>query len=148
KTATVSLMNAGSASVQISKMAVTGQAFAINWTSDLPIAIPAGGNYPVNLQFAPTAMGTATGQLVVTSASAPSGALVVGLDGTGSNTSIVNPAVASLACVNTSVTGSVTDPCTVTLSATAPTGGLSVSLSSNRTAVTIPASILVPAGAT
>ena len=46
------------------------------------------------------------------------------------------------------MTGSGTDACTVTLNAAAPSGGLVVSLSSNSTAVTVPATVTVPANST
>jgi len=54
----------------------------------------------------------------------------------------------ALSCANTSIAGSGTDACTVTLNTAAPTGGFIVSLSSNKTAVTVPASVTVAAGAT
>jgi Cep192 domain 4 len=46
------------------------------------------------------------------------------------------------------MTGAGTDACTVTLSAAAPTGGMTVSLSSSSASATVPASVTVAAGAT
>ena len=46
------------------------------------------------------------------------------------------------------MTGAGTDSCTVTLNVAAATGGFAVSLSSNNSAVTVPASVTVAAGAT
>ncbi|HEY1648184.1 MAG TPA: choice-of-anchor D domain-containing protein [Terracidiphilus sp.] len=46
------------------------------------------------------------------------------------------------------MSGAGTDSCTVTLNAAAATGGLAVGLASNNTAVTVPASVTVAAGAT
>ena len=56
--------------------------------------------------------------------------------------------LSTLSCSNASMTGSVTDACTVTLSGAAPSGGLSVSLSSSSGAVTVPTTVTVPANAT
>lgn len=58
------------------------------------------------------------------------------------------PVLSALSCVSASMSGSGSDACTVTLSAAAPTGGQSVSLSSSDNAVTVPASVLVQASAT
>jgi hypothetical protein len=55
--------------------------------------------------------------------------------------------LSAFSCTNTSMTGSGTNACTVTLSAAAPAGGLSVGLSSNNTAVTVPATVTVAANA-
>lgn len=52
----------------------------------------------------------------------------------------------SLTCASSSLTGAATDVCTVTLSAGAPAGGLSVSLSSSGSSVTVPASVTIAAG--
>jgi hypothetical protein len=54
----------------------------------------------------------------------------------------------ALSCSSTSMTGSGTDSCTVTLSAAAPSGGLIVSLSSSNAAVTVPGTVTVPANTT
>ena len=45
------------------------------------------------------------------------------------------------------MTGSGTDDCTVTLAAAAPSGGVSVNLSSDNSAVTVPASVTVAGSA-
>jgi hypothetical protein len=57
-------------------------------------------------------------------------------------------ALSAVSCSSSSLTGSGTDSCTVTLSAAAPSGGLSVNLSSSNAAVTLPATVTVPANAT
>ena len=62
--------------------------------------------------------------------------------GTGSP---VTPA--SLTCTSNSLTGGAIDGCTVTLSAAAPAGGLSLALTSSSASVTVPASVSVAAGA-
>jgi len=57
-------------------------------------------------------------------------------------------ALSSISCSSTSMTGSGSDACSVTLTAAAPSGGLSVKLSSSNAAVTVPATVTVPAAAT
>ena len=54
----------------------------------------------------------------------------------------------ALSCNNASMTGSGTDACTVTLNVAATAGGLTVSLLSSSPAVTVPATVTVPANAT
>ena len=56
--------------------------------------------------------------------------------------------VSALQCSPASVTSGVTSTCTVTLSKAAPTGGSSVAVSDNSTALTVPSSMTVAAGAT
>jgi hypothetical protein len=58
------------------------------------------------------------------------------------------PVLSAISCGSASITGSGTDACTVTLNAAAPIGSLVVSLSSSNTAVTVPATVTVPANAT
>jgi hypothetical protein len=60
----------------------------------------------------------------------------------------VPAALSAVSCSSSSMTGSGTDTCTVTLSAAAPSGGLSVKLASSNSAVTVPATVTVPANAT
>jgi hypothetical protein len=62
---------------------------------------------------------------------------------------VVPPATLSaVSCTSSSMTGSGTDACTVTLSGAAPAGGMTVSLASNNSAVTVPATVTVAASAT
>ena len=56
--------------------------------------------------------------------------------------------VTDLQCAPTSIASGATSSCTVTLSKAASTGGAAVTLSSNNTAVKVPASVTVAAGAT
>ena len=55
--------------------------------------------------------------------------------------------LSALSCSSATVTGAVKDTCTASLTAVAPTDGLKVSLSRNDSAVTVPTSVTVPAGA-
>jgi Abnormal spindle-like microcephaly-assoc'd, ASPM-SPD-2-Hydin len=59
----------------------------------------------------------------------------------------VAAALSALSCTNASMTQSGSDSCTVTLTASAGSGGLSVSLMSSNAAVTVPATVVVPANA-
>src|ERR1017187_5722911 len=144
---TVSLLNGSSAPVEIDQLSLTGQSFSLAGPSTLPITIGAGGTYDLNVQFDPTAAGAATGQLTIASNSSTNAKLVISLSGTGM---AATPAAAlsALFSSNASIAGSGTDACSVTLTAAAPSGGLSVSLSSTNAAVTVPASVTVPANAT
>ncbi len=56
--------------------------------------------------------------------------------------------VSTLACSPTSLGQSAVSTCTITLTQTAPTGGASVTLTSNNASLTVPASVTVAAGAT
>jgi hypothetical protein len=53
--------------------------------------------------------------------------------------------LSALACGSTSITGSESVPCTITLNTPAPTGGQNVSLSSSNAAVVIPSTVIVTA---
>jgi len=140
----VSLVNGGSAPVEITKLNLTGQPFSVVASSDLPVTIAAGGTYSLNVQFNPAATGTATGQLTVASNASTNGTAVIALTGTGM---AAQPALSALSCGNGAMTGSGTDACTVTLSTAAPTGGLIVNLTSSSSSVTVPSTVTIPAGA-
>jgi hypothetical protein len=144
---TVSLLNGSSAPVQITQLNLIGQPFSVGSPSHLPVTIAAGGTYSLNVQFNPAATGTATGQLTIASNSSTAGTPVINLSGTGT-TGTGSAALSALYCSSGTMTGSGTDACTVTLTAAAPDGGLSVSLSSSNAAVTLPSTVTVPANAT
>jgi hypothetical protein len=144
--ANVSLLNLGSAPIQISKLNITGKSFSVIGQNNLPITLAAGGGtYSLSVQFIPTVSGSAAGQLAITSDSSTNGTSVVGLSGTGV---AVAPDLSSLTCNSGSILGSGTDACSVTLNAPAASGGLTVDLASNNPFVTVPASVTVAAGAT
>jgi len=56
-------------------------------------------------------------------------------------------ALSGISCASNSMSGAGSDACTVTLTAAAGSGGLTVSLASSSSAVTVPASVTVPMGA-
>ena len=146
---TVSLLNKGSAPVQIVQLNLSGQPFSIVGSSSLPVTISAGATYAMNVQFNPAAAGTATGQLTVATDSSTTATPMIALSGTGTTAAAATAAALSaLYCTSGTMTGSGTDACTVTLTAAAPSGGLSVSLSSGSSAVTVPSTVMVPANST
>ncbi|HTW47474.1 MAG TPA: choice-of-anchor D domain-containing protein [Acidobacteriaceae bacterium] len=65
----------------------------------------------------------------------------------GRNAEGQTAAVSSLTCASGSLTGAGTDACTLTLTAPAPTGGLTVDLASNDTKVAVPSTVTVAAAA-
>jgi hypothetical protein len=137
----VSLSNQGTGTIEVSQLAVSGGAFALDSQVTLPISVPSGGAVSVNLKFDPSSMGSSDGQLTVTSnSSAPTA--MVRLHGNGTSP------LASLSCTSPSMTGAGTDACTVTLTSRASNGGQVVSLLSNNAAVIVPSTVTVPAQAT
>ncbi len=76
---TVTVSNPGSSAASVSSVSVTG---AFSQTNTCGTSIPAGGTCTVSVKFAPTATGSASGNLSVAS-SAPGSPLTVALSGTG-----------------------------------------------------------------
>ncbi len=164
--ASVSLMNTGSVSLQVTQIQVAGQQFSVGKLA-LPVTLAPGSSYALALHFSPTVEGDASGQVIVdsgpvtatassasTSAAggtpgAPGSTATIKLTGKGAKNSsgTSTASLSGLTCSSGSVTGAGSDACTVSLSAAAGSGGLAVSLSSNNSAVTVPSSVTVPAGA-
>lgn len=80
-TQTVTLKNTGTASLTISQATVTGSGFSINGLS-FPLTIAAGNTATLNVVFTPTAAGSASGSISLTS-NAPNSPMTVTLSGTG-----------------------------------------------------------------
>jgi hypothetical protein len=78
---TISLTNSGTASVVISRATVTGAGFSITGLS-APLTIPTGSNATFNAVFTPSASGSVTGSISLTS-NAPNSPLAIALSGTG-----------------------------------------------------------------
>ena len=140
----LALLNGSSAPVQITQLSLTGQFFSLVSPSDLPVTIAAGGTYSLNVQFNPADAGMATGQLTIASNASSSGAMVIGLRGTGATAG--GAILSSLSCTSSALIGSAADACTLILSAAAGSGGLTVSLASNNSAITVPSTVTVPVG--
>ena len=146
----VSLINQGTAPVQITNVSISGQSFSVSGAGDLPIAVAAGATFNLSVIFAPTAVGSASGQLSITNNSATDGQITVSLSGTGATASVPTlnaPTLSGLSCASSSFTGPATDSCAVTLSSAAGSGGISVGLASNDSAVTVPTAVTVASGA-
>ena len=153
---TASVTNSGQSPVVITSVNITNNSFGITDQLTLPLTLPAGNSLNLHIVFLPTAAGNVSAQVLISSgsstqlsaqgqASSSSGAEVtsIGLTGSGQSSSAFPPVLTSLSCANTSFTGSGSDNCTVTLNGVAPSGGVSVSLSSNDATVTVPSSVQV-----
>jgi hypothetical protein len=109
---TVTLSNGGKASVTISQATVTGTGFGISGLS-VPLTLAGGQSTGFSVSFAPTAGGSATGSVTVTS-NASTSPSTIGLSGTGVMPQLsATPASLSFGSVNV---GSTSAPQTVTLS--------------------------------
>jgi hypothetical protein len=162
----VTLVNYGSTAVNITDLKIDGNDFAVTISTSLPLSVAAnGGTFTVPLQFRPKGARDSAGILSVTTSSSTtfatassitfntpsttSSSLKVKLHGKGAVSSGTGgPALSSVSCGQTSITGPASDSCTVTLNAAAGSSGFVVNLTSDNSAVTVPASMTVPAGAT
>jgi len=82
-TATISLSNTGSASIQIDQIQLQGAAFALTGQNNAPVSVAAGNSYSLGVSFSPTSAGTTTGALVLTSSLSSDSQVTVALSGTG-----------------------------------------------------------------
>jgi hypothetical protein len=139
----VTLMSAGTAPLTISAATVTGAGFSMSGAS-FPLTLNQGQTAMLTVNFDPFATGAATGALTLTSNSSTNPSAVISLSGTGT---VVPGILSALSCSSSSMTGSGSDACTLTLNAAAGSSGLSVNLSSSNAAVTLPATVTVPANA-
>ncbi len=137
----ITLLNQGSAPVEISQLILSGQSFAMSGGSSMPMTVAAKGSLTFSIQFVPASSGAATGQFTVTSNAASGSSVSVALSGMGV------PVLSGLTCASGAITGAGTDSCSVTLNAAADSG-LGVSLTSSNSAVVVPASVTIAAGAT
>jgi hypothetical protein len=127
----------------MSGAAVTGSGFTVSGVT-FPLTLNPGQTATLAVQFNPTVVGAATGQLTLSSNSSSGTSAAISLSGTGTGV----PDLSSLSCASGSITGAGTESCIVTLNAAAASGGFAVNLASNNSAVTVPSSVTVPAGAT
>lgn len=143
----LTLVNQSSSAIQVSDVKVTGNGFSLADSSSLTFSIAANSTFSLALQFQPKANGDSTGQLTVTSTSSTSPSLKIKLHGKGATAGSTSPALSSISCSQSAFTGTGSDLCTVTLTTAAAAGSVTVSLLSNNSAVTVPGSVTVPAGA-
>jgi phospholipase C len=137
----VTLTSSGTAPLTISTGTLTGAGFSMSGAS-FPLTLNQGKTATLKVSFDPSVASVFTGTLTLTSNSSSSPSAVISLSGTGA------AVPGALSCTSASMTGSGTDACTVTLNTAAGSGGLSVNLFSSNAAVTLPASVTVPANAT
>lgn len=69
--ATVSLSNPGTKPIQISKVQIAGQSFSLSGKNATPITINGGYAYSLDVEFAPTAAGAASGSITLTTNASP-----------------------------------------------------------------------------
>lgn len=141
---TITLNSTGTAALTISAAKVSGNGFSISGLS-FPTTLNPGASASLTVQFSPTAAGAVTGSIAIASNSSSGSTATVALSGTGTSSAI--PSLTGLTCNSGSMSVAGTDACTVTLSAAAPSGGVTVNLASNNAAAKIPASVTVPANA-
>jgi hypothetical protein len=79
---TVTLTSSGQAAVTVSSASVTGTGFSMAGTT-LPVTMNPGQTLALNVQFAPTATGAASGQLAIKSNSSSNPTASIALSGTG-----------------------------------------------------------------
>lgn len=137
----VVLTNSGSASVTITQIGMAGQFYTLSGNSNLPLTINAKSSYTVNIRFNPGATGIATGNLTITSNASNGASSLIMLTGKGV------PVLSGLTCSSTSIIGTATDQCRVTLNASADSNGLGINLASNNGAVAVPTVVTIPSGA-
>ncbi len=84
-TQALTLRSTGTASVTVNSAAITGGMFSVVAQS-FPISLAAGQSVTLQIQFNPTAAGTATGQLTISSNSTANNLTTVALSGTATST--------------------------------------------------------------
>ena len=140
-TGSVTLSSTGKAAVTVSAGSVSGAGYTISGVT-FPLTLNAGQTATLGIAFSPTAAGAVSGTVTLTSNSSSGATSTISLSGTG------QPVLSSLSCASGSMTILGTDTCTVTLNAAAGAGGEVVNLSSSLSAVTVPSTVTVAAGAT
>ncbi|HKO17385.1 MAG TPA: choice-of-anchor D domain-containing protein [Acidobacteriaceae bacterium] len=138
----VTVTSSGTSSLTINAASVSGAGYAVSGIA-LPMTLKPGQSANLMVSFAPSTTGSYSGNVTLAT-NTTTGTAAVTLSGSAQ----ASGALAGLNCASGSMSGTGSDLCTVSLTAAAPSGGLTVALSSNSAAVAVPASVLVPAGAT
>ena len=142
-TVPVTVTNTGTANVSISAASASGSGFSMSGLTT-PVTLNAGSNATFNVKFAPTAAGSATGSISITS-NAPGSPLTIALTGTATAPQpqlTINPTSVSFGSVNVGSNSSQT----ITLS-NPGTGALTISAASatgtgfTMSGLTLPATI-------
>jgi hypothetical protein len=140
-TKSVTVTSTGNTPVNIKSDSTTGAGFSVSGGS-FPASLKPGQAMVLTVHFNPAAAGSASGQLTIAS---NAGNQAVSLSGNGTTAS---PTLSALSCSSSSIVGSLADTCKLTLSGSAPKGGVTIALASSSTNVKVPASVAVPATAT
>jgi hypothetical protein len=146
----ITMVNSTSSVVTVSKLAVSNGSFSVDGSVKLPVALSAGSTQQLMLHYKPSAQGTSSGTLTITSNAKSAPTTTVQLKGNGKQSSptVATATPSDLTCTSSSITGDASDNCTVSLTAEAPAGGLSVTLASNSSDISVPGTVTVAAGAT
>ena len=138
-------VNSGSSTtctVTLSQAAATGGASVALSTNNATLTVPAAVTVPAS---STSATFTATAGTVTISQSATITA-TLNASSQATTLSLLDPVlISTLSCDSNSLLAGASSNCTVTLTAPAPQGGVDVSVSSDHAAVTVPASVAVPA---
>jgi len=143
-TGQITLTNSSTSPVSVSNVALSGGSFTMDGLGTLPATIAANSTAEINVHFSPTLVGSASGQVVISSNTVATPSLTIELIGSGAQSV---PALSGLSCTNAAMTGSGSDACTVTLASAAPSSGILVDLTSSDASVKVPSSVLVPGNA-
>ena len=138
-TQSVTMTSTGALPVVISSATLAGPGFTMTGVK-FPLTLSPGQTATFAVQFDPTAAGAATGQLAITSNSSTGNSTLISLGGTGEG-----PAVSNLYCSSAGVTGAATETCDLVLNSPSASGAMSVSVTSSNPAVTVPATVMIPA---
>jgi hypothetical protein len=130
--------------VSLNQSAPSGTTVTLSDNNPL-LAIPASVSVPPG---AASAIFVATAAVVTANQSASVTAALNGALQSATLSLVAPTLVSTLACNPTSIDSGAATTCTVTLSQAAPSGGSAVALSSNNAALTVPASVSVPANST
>lgn len=141
----VVLTNKGTEPVQVSQLSVSGQNFSVDGQGDLPVTLAAGSTLSFKVHYQPQSDVTSTGEVTATTDSTITPTASIKLHGIGKKAAAA-VSNGSLSCTNATMTGSGFDLCTVTLATADAFDVTNVSLSSSNVAVTLPATVTVPAG--
>lgn len=138
-TNSVTLTSSGNAPLTISSISVAGSLFKATGVST-PLTLNPGQRATLSLQFYSDHTSSYTGIVTITSNAAPGSATInMSADGV--------PSLSGLTCNTASYSAAGTDSCLVSLYGAAPYTGFSITLASNNSSVTVPASVTVPSGA-
>ncbi len=127
-TQSLTLTSLGTAPVTVNSVSITGAAFTIV-AGTFPVTLTPSQSVTLQVQFKPTATGSTTGQLTISSNSTTGGTAVVSLSGTGTaGNSQLTLGATSLSFGSVSVNSSATRSLTLTSSGTTPVTVNSVSI--------------------